>query len=147
MKINKSTDELMKVLENSDSIEEYLNDNENDLTNVTLEEFLADMLNKYNVTKTDAIKKSLLDDTYAYQIFSPKIKKKPSRNKIIQIAFGIGLDLDDTQKLLRTAGHNALYPRREWDSAVIYAINRKFTAEECDELLYDIGQDTLTKAD
>ena len=38
---------------------------------------------------------------YAYQLFNGT--RKPSRDKVIQLAFGFGLSVDDTQELLKVA--------------------------------------------
>lgn len=102
------------------------------------------MLKKYNISKNEAINNSALNQIYGYQIFDGK-KKSPSRDKLIQLIFGLGLDVTDAQRLLKIAGVNELYPRIKRDSIIIFAINKKVSVSECDELLFELGQETILK--
>lgn len=95
-------------------------------------------------TKNTAINNSALNQIYGYQIFDGK-RKKPSRNKLIQLIFGMGLDITDSQRLLKIAGVNELYPRVKRDSIIIFALNKKISLSECDELLFELGEETILK--
>ena len=55
-----------------------------------LSAFLENLLEKYSITKNEAIKWSALNQIYAYQIFLG-VKSSPSRDKLIQLIFGMGL--------------------------------------------------------
>ena len=67
--------------------------------------------------------------------FSEVKKCNPSRNKLLQIAFAMNLDLDSTQKLLKIANVGILYPRIKRDSIIIFALNKKLDFFECEDLL------------
>ncbi len=144
MNIQKSTDELLKILNAEEEIESYIEENKEDLINLSLSDYLDDMLKKYNITKNEAINNSALNQIYGYQIFDGK-KKSPSRDKLIQLIFGLGLDVTDAQRLLKIAGVNELYPRIKRDSIIIFAINKKVSVSECDELLFELGEETILK--
>ncbi|MDO5388017.1 MAG: hypothetical protein Q4F63_02165 [Clostridia bacterium] len=144
MNIQKSTDELLKILNAEEEIESYIKENKEDLINLSLSDYLDDMLKKYNISKNEAINNSALNQIYGYQIFDGK-KKSPSRDKLIQLIFGLGLDVTDAQRLLKIAGVNELYPRIKRDSIIIFAINKKVSVSECDELLFELGEETILK--
>lgn len=144
MNIQKSTDELLKILNAEEEIESYIEENKEDLINLSLSDYLDDMLKKYNISKNEAINNSALNQIYGYQIFDGK-KKSPSRDKLIQLIFGLGLDVTDAQRLLKIAGVNELYPRIKRDSVIIFAINKKVSVSECDELLFELGEETILK--
>lgn len=144
MNIQKSTDELLKILNAEEEIESYIEENKQDLINLSLSDYLDDMLKKYNISKNEAINNSALNQIYGYQIFDGK-KKSPSRDKLIQLIFGLGLDVTDAQRLLKIAGVNELYPHIKRDSIIIFAINKKVSVSECDELLFELGEETILK--
>ena len=66
----KTTDELQKVLENSNDLEKYLDDNFDDITNTTLSEYLEKIRKEKELTKAEVIEKSNIQKNYAYQIFN-----------------------------------------------------------------------------
>ncbi len=142
MFFDKTTDELLKQLQNEDRIEEYLSDYNNEFMDLSVAEYLEEMLKKYNLEKSEVINKSRLNQIYGYQIFSG-VKASPSRDKLLQIVFGMGLELKETQRLLKIAGVNELYPRGKRDSIIIFAINKKLSITECDDLLYDMNEKTI----
>lgn len=142
MDFNQTTDELLKQLNAHNDINEYLSDNADELIGDSLPEFLDKLLKKYNLKKQDVIKNSQINQIYAYQIFSGK-KTKPDRNKVLQIAFGMRLNLSDTQRLLRVANVKELYTRNKRDSIIIFSINKGFDINKCDDMLYDMNENTI----
>ena len=89
----------------------------------TLAELLSMLLKKYGRERKEVIKKSKLDNIYAYQIFAGK--KNPKREKLIQLAFGFPLTVEDTNQLLEIGGYNALYIRDKRDAVCMYCLERK----------------------
>ena len=138
--MKKITDELLKALENN-SLSKYLSTNRDSLIDMSLSEYLNKLLVEYDINKTKAIEKSNLNNIYAYEIFSGK--KKPSRDKLIQLAFGMELNMECVQRLLKIAGYSDLYPRIKRDSIIIFAFNNKLNIIECNELLYDMEEKLL----
>ena len=65
------------------------------------------------------IERSQIERTYGHQLFNGT--RRPSRDKVLQLALGLGLSVDETQRLLRAAGKSPLYPRlkcSEWRRAI-----------------------------
>ena len=104
-----------------------------------LKEFLQNLLETKQLNKTEVIKNSGLDKTYAYKIFSGE-KKNPSRTKILALALSMQLNEDETNHLLWHACHNALYPRNRWDSIIIFALKEHFSVVDTNLLLIQYGE-------
>ena len=63
----------------------------------------------------------------------------PSRDKLISIAIGMGLDFDRLQKLLKYAGLRPLYARDLRDSVIIFSVKRGYSFNETNCALYEQG--------
>ena len=129
-----TTDELLNQLLSSDSIEQFLEMNGEKQLSFTLSEYLQTLLEEKHMKKADVIRNSHFDITYAYQLFDGK-KSNPTRDKLIQLAFGFGLDLNATQKLLHVAKAGVLYVKNRRDSIIIFALENRLSLIEANALL------------
>lgn len=86
------------------------------------DEYLRQLCRGKGEIAEHVIKRAGIDRTYGHQLFSGR--RKPSRDKVIQLAFGFGLDVEEAQKLLKAARHTALYPKIKRDAAIIYCLAR-----------------------
>lgn len=133
--MTKQTDELLKELGNTSDINQYLSTNRDELIEQNVAKYLNELLEKKeNLTKSKIIKSTSLSESYIYDIFRGE-KSNPSRNKLLQIAFAMSLDLETTQKLLKIAKVGILYPRIKRDSIIIFALNKNLDFFECENLL------------
>lgn len=132
----KSTDELLNEIKSTKNILDYMEHNQEEMHLNTLAEALdAWTVKKYDGNIAKVVEKSNLNKSYVYQIF--RGKKYPSRDKVIALAFGLALNADETQKLLKQAGYRELYPRDKRDALLLYAINQKMNIIDANEVLYD----------
>ena len=137
-KYAKDTNDLFTELHEEGNIKNYLRRNRDEFV-LPLGEYLENLLAQKNLTKQAVIEKSGVQREYAYHIFSG-IKKNPSRPKILALAFAMGLNLEETQYLLRYAKQSPLYPRNPWDSIIISAIEQRLTVLQTNELLNQLGE-------
>ena len=126
-------DQLKEVLD----IRAYFAKNQKHMLNQTLPEHLNMLLNEKGLKKADVVRGSHLDRTYVYQIFSGD--KTPSRNKLIAIAFGLGLSDEETQRMLKLSGNRQLYVRDQRDALILFSIQRGKDIFETNFLLDDYG--------
>lgn len=131
----KSTDELLNEIKSTKNILDYMEHNQEEMHLNTLAEALEAWVTKKGISIAEVIKKSNLNNSYVYQIF--RGKKYPSRDKVIALAFGLALNADETQKLLKQAGYRELYPRDKRDALLLFAINQKMNIIDANEVLYD----------
>lgn len=134
----KLTEELLNELMDSDTLEiiEKIPDRK-----VSLPQHLNELLLKKNLKKSEVIRRSKLNTTFAYQIFSGD--RNASRDKILQIALAMGLNLKETQELLRISGANELYCKDRRDAIIIFGITKGMPLEQIDDTLYKFGELTI----
>lgn len=83
------------------------------------------------------IKRAELDRVYGHQIFSGM--RQPTRDKVIQLAFGFGMNVEETQDLLKIARKSALYPRIERDAAILFCLHRGTSLLDTQMMLSDLN--------
>lgn len=143
--MKKTTEELLNELKSAKAIGEFTSVNAGEFEKCSLTEILSQMLEKYKKVRIDVIKTARFDYTYGYQIFDGK--KCPKREKLLQLAFGFPLNLEDTNRLLRAGGVNGLYIRCKRDVICMYCLHKGMTLEECNSYLYQLGEETLIEED
>lgn len=87
------------------------------------------------------IKQSGIDRTYGHQLFNGT--RKPSRDKVIQLAFGFRLDVAGTQELLKYARQTALYPKIKRDAIILRCLNENKDVIETQSILQALGSTLL----
>lgn len=139
--MEKSTELLQSELKNAKNPADFFEKNMQVMKGKTVQEFLMELLIKYNLERKDVVVKSGLNGTYPYQIFDGK--KTAGRDKLIQLAFGFPLSLDETQHLLKYGGHNELYVKVKRDAYVMFALEKKYDIQKLNELLFECGEKTF----
>ena len=135
--MKKNTFDLLKDLENTEDFGTYFDENKDEFLSVELSDYLNGLLQQRGLKKIDVIKRAELSQIYGYQIFSGI--RRPGKYKMICIALAIGLDLEETQKLLKACGFVPLYPKNCEDSVYIYSIHCRFTVSQMNALLEHYG--------
>ena len=133
----KTTEELNHEIKAATDIQDYLISNKQNILTCSLPEHLNMLLTQKGLSKADVIRDCLLDRVYVYQIFAGR--KAPSRDKLIALAFGLHLSVEETQKMLKISGNGELYARIERDALIRFALHRKMTIFEVNELLLEHG--------
>ena len=102
---------------------------------------LSALLKARGLAVRDAIRACYLERSYGYQLFNGT--RQPTRTVLLRLALVLGLEEDETQRLLKLAGKNVLYPRARFDAAVLYGLSHRMGLEETDELLHSLGEEGL----
>ncbi len=134
------TDELLIELKNTDNIEEFFRLHSNKFLNQTTHTYLNELAMVKNIKIADVANKSGAGE-YVYKIF--KGERKPSRDIIISIAFGMGLSLEETQLLLRITKFAILDSRDKRDSVIIYGITHGLSVFQTDDILFNSKISTI----
>ena len=137
----KTTGELTDGLKNTRDLNDFMERNEGEFKDDTVSVYLNGLLTEKNLEKSEVIDKSFLDKVYAYQIFSGT--KKPSRDKLLLLALGFGLDFDEVQKMLKTCSYPQLYAKNSRDSIIIYGFMHKLSALKLNFKLDECGERPL----
>lgn len=134
------TEELLAELLSSPSAEDYLEhhpSNERELA-----AYLQELLEERGLLRKDVVRAAQLNETYGYQIFTGQ-RTRPGRDKVLQIAFAMGLDLRTTDRLLQAAGASRLYCKDRRDAIIMFCIDRRTPLAKVNETLFKLGEPTL----
>ena len=138
----RSTDELMNEIKQTGEIKKFIERNESEFVSEPLHDILNRLLKEKNMKKSEVVARSSLNRIYGYQIFAGK--RIPSRDKLIALCFGFKLNVEETDKLLKSAGFSELYARNKRDALIIFAINSRKSIFAANELLFENEFDILT---
>lgn len=139
--MSKQTSDLENELLHTSDINVFCENNNTEFVKPSLSDYLNKLLISKNMIKADVARASGLDINYVYQIFSGL--KHPPRDKVLALAFGFRLTLDETQDMLKKTGYGALYARVERDSCIIYCFQRHYTMDETNAFLESRGEQQL----
>lgn len=101
--MKKSTDDLMNMLKASPDIEDFFRENDDEIFFDSLSRLLDFYRVQKGIKKSEVVQRSCLDRSYAYQLLNGSIKKSPSRDKVIMLCYGLSLDVEETQNVLKRA--------------------------------------------
>jgi len=139
--MQKDTSEIVKELGLCPDFQTFYNENKEYMVSGTLSSLLSDLLERKGLKKSQVIKKSELAEIYGYQIFSGV--RVPERKKLLCLAMGMGLNVEETQQLLKCAGYPPLYVKLPFDSIVLYGLCKNYSVVQVNGLLYEFGLETL----
>ena len=114
----KSTNELENEIKAADSADEYLTQNSEYLLKQSIAEALNQALSRTDLSIAKIVKRSGLTKSHVYHIFNGK--RIPSRDKLIAIAFGMGLGCDETNALLKKCRFAPLYSKDARDAVIMF---------------------------
>lgn len=110
-------------------------------TDSVLVAYLYQLLYKRTMTLRDLIYKMPISKSYLYQITSKR--RNMGRDVAVILSLVLGLDLDETQNLLRYSNNAALYPKIRRDAIIICCIQCGMTYEKTNEMLISKGEKGL----
>jgi hypothetical protein len=128
-----NTHNLLKRVQSTKSITRYLNDYKDYPDVPDFPEHLEQLRLEKDIRKERLFIESYISPVYGHEIF--KGTKHPSRDKIIQLAFGLGLTVDETQRLLKIGNQAELYPKIKRDAVIVHAIAHNMTIVQANSLL------------
>lgn len=129
------SDKLLDDLLHAISTEAYLDSMP--AVDASLSGYLSELLASKGLKRSDVFRRAGIGSTFGYYIF--KGERGCGRDTAIKLAFGMGLDLLETQRLLTRAGQARLWPKSPRDAVIIRAIHAGATREKCDDELYQLG--------
>jgi hypothetical protein len=131
------TSALLSRLFKAPDLETFLESNADEMAVPPFHFYILELCRKSEQVPERIIRRAAIDRTYGHQIFNGT--RKPSRDKVIQLAFGFGLDVDGAQELLKLARHTALYPRIKRDAVILRCLNEHKDILETQSSLQALG--------
>lgn len=139
--MGKDTSKIVEELGLCPDFKTFYQENREYMITQPLSALLGQLLERKKLKKAQVIKNSELSEVYGYQIFSGV--RVPERKKLLCLAVGMGLNIEEVQQLLRCAGYSQLYVKLPFDSVILYALCKNFSVVQINELLYEYGLETL----
>ena len=137
----KDTSKIVEELGLCPDFTTFYSENRDHMITASLAQQLKDIISAKGLSKTQIIKNSEISEVYAYQIFSGV--RIPERGKLLCLAIGMELNIEETQQLLRCAGYSQLYVKLPADSIVLYGICKRLTVVEINGMLFEYGLETI----
>lgn len=135
--LNKSrTSVFLRRLLYTPDLKQFMECNASELEMPSFHSYITDLCETTGKIPEQVIKLAGIERTYGHQLFNGT--RKPSRDKVIQLAFGLTLDLDSTQRLLQIAQKGPLYPKIKRDAAIMYCINHHKDIIETQSVLHSL---------
>ena len=139
--IQKDTADIVQELGLSPDFRTFYRENQDYMVTDSLSQLLTRLLEAKGLKKAQVIKNAELSEVYGYQIFSGL--RIPERKKLLCLAVGMALNIEQTQQLLKCAGYSQLYVKLPFDSVILYGLCKKLSVLQINELLYDYDLETL----
>lgn len=135
------TEKLFNEIRESQDVYSYISKYDTDFPTISLPDFIDLIIQKKELKKSHVVKKADLNRTYAYQIMSGQ--KKASRSKMIRLAYGLNLNLEETQKLLKISEFNPLSPKNKRDAIIIFAICNEHDIDRINDVLFENNEESI----
>ena len=139
--MQKDTSEIIKELGLCPDFQTFYNENKDYMVASSLSQLLAQLLESKGLKKSQVIRNAEIAEVYGYQIFSGV--RVPERKKLLCLAIGMKLNIEETQQLLKCAGYSQLYVKLPFDSIVLYGLCKELSVVQINELLYEYELETL----
>ena len=132
-----NTEELLKMLLQERSLEQFLQRNTSAYLNTNFADYLTGWCKSHQEVPEQLIRRANLDKSFGHQLFSGK--RKPSRDTVIQMAFAMNADVSQTQEMLKIARKSLLYPRIKRDIVIIYCLHNHIRLLDAEIILEETG--------
>ena len=94
-----------------------------------------------DLTKAELARRSGISEAYLHQVFAGR--RNPSRDRLLCICVGLGITLDETQRMLTQRGYAQLYPRTRRDAIISYGVVHQLPLGEINDKLFAEQEKTL----
>lgn len=138
--MQKKTDDLMNEILFTNNISQYITSNQEEFLDTPLHIYLKQLLAVSGLSVSQVVNRANKGE-YIYQVF--RGIKNPSRDVLISIALAVSLSVEETSQLLRNARMPVLDPRNRRDSILIFALNRRLTVPDTNDVLYEFHETML----
>ena len=139
--MEKDTSKILEELGLCPDFKTFYRENKDYMVMDSLSSLLGRLLEQKGLKKAQVIRNAELSEVYGYQIFSGI--RVPERKKLLCLAVGMGLNIDEVQRLLKCAGYPQLYAKLPFDSVVLYGLCKRLSVVQINELLYSYDLEML----
>jgi hypothetical protein len=143
VKIKMPTVELLQKLFGTVNIKRFIMRHHSYMPDEPFHIYLQRQCDSRNITPAQVIAKAGIYRTFGHHIFNGN--KNPSRDKVLQLAFGYGMDFEETQELLKRARKSTLHPKIMRDAVIIHGLEHGLTFQTVQNALDELKQPLIGK--
>lgn len=137
----KNTTQLLHELMDTNDLDRILSENTASFRAGSLPDALQALFETRDTTKSALAKASGISEVYLHQVFAGR--RNPSRDRLLCICVGLGITLDETQRMLTQGGYAQLYPRTRRDAIISYGVVHQLPLGEINDKLFAEQEKTL----
>ena len=137
----KSTDDLKQELMERASLDQYITENEAYFVETDLTEVLARLYERCGLSKAELARQAEMSEVYLHQVFSGR--RRPSRDRLLCLCFGLGAGLEEADLLLKGMGYAPIYPRLKRDAIISHGLLHHTPLAEINDKLFSENEKTL----
>lgn len=144
--VDKKTVLIKEELDKTSNLDDFLNKNIDSMNHPSLAVFINNYLIEHKIETNEFVKDATnvgFVRQYVYEIINPDKKIKCSQDKLVAIALILGMSLDEANHMMQYAGINTLYVKNPRDAVLSFAINKKLSVFDTNQILDDRGFEPL----
>ena len=135
------TSTLLRRVFKATNLRNFMDENRQSLNTPIISDYLESLCRERGLVREHVIKNAGIERSFGHQLF--RGVRKPSRDNILRLALGFGLNVEETQTLLRVARKTPLYPRLMRDAVIINGLAHRDTVLKVQTMLSDLGMTLL----
>ena len=130
--------ELWARLFQAPTVDRYLADNAEACKPPAFSDYIGRLCQSRDEKPEWVINRSGIERSYGHRLFSGT--RNPSRDTVLQLAFGFDLTTDETQQLLKVARATPLHPKVKRDAIIAFCLHNHLSIMEAQQTLFENGQ-------
>ena len=139
-----TTEEMWGLLFASPGIDGFLAEDADRYSLPGLFEYISGLCSAKDIRPETVIKRANIEKSYGHRLF--RGSRNPSRDTVLQLAFGFGMNTNETQQLLKVARQAALHPKVKRDAIIAFCLENGKSVIETQNYLYDNDMPLLGNA-
>lgn len=132
-----STEELLRLLFMESSLEHLMSRDVDSVQLPAFSDYITALCRQRGEPPERVINRTNLERSYGHQLFSGR--RSPSRDTVLQLAFGFGMDYEAAQELLKIARKSLLHPRVKRDMVLVFCLHHQYSIVDCQIALEQYG--------
>lgn len=132
-----STGELWARLFKSPSVDGFLAESSGACELPSFSDYITELCKAKGEKPERVIKRGNIETSYGHRLFSGG--RNPSRDTVLQLAFGFELNADEAQQLLKVAHAAPLHPRVKRDAVIAFCLHHHTSMIETQVILAENG--------
>ena len=134
---NLSTTEMWRRLFRASDVSEFISGSDDLQALPVFSDYISQLCRARGEKPERVLKRADIESSYGHRLFSGG--RRPSRDTVLQLAFGLELNSDEAQQLLKVAREAALHPKIKRDAVIAYCLHRRISLEKTQQLLIENG--------